>query len=176
MNYQYHYDELIRVRGLKKKPSGYSERHHVVPKWMGGTDDDHNMIYLTFKDHVFAHWLLWKIYRDKSSAYSYYMMMKRKKSNPNPTIEQFAQTNKGRKQSPEEVERRISKIRGKPKPDGFGDALSKKLKNKHHLAKAVVINGVEYKSARQAGEILGISHRTVGRMVKRGEAFYTGKE
>lgn len=36
----------------------------------------------------------------------------------------------GRKQSPETIEKRCQKLRGKPKPDGFGEKLSKARKGK----------------------------------------------
>jgi hypothetical protein len=167
----HYYDELIRTRGSQDKPEGYSERHHIVPKWLGGTDDDTNLVYLSFKDHVFAHWLLWRIHRDKPSAYSYYMMSKRKKANPNPTVEQFAQTNKGRVMSQASKDKISLTFKGKKKPEGFGDNLSRLLNEKHHLSSAVQIDGVTYSSNRKAAAILGISHRTVGRMIKRGDAF-----
>ena len=163
--YKDYYDELILLRGSKDKPKGYSERHHVIPKWMGGTNNKNNLIYLSFKDHVFAHWLLWKQFRDKPSAYSYYMMMKRKKVNPNPTVQQFAQTNKGRKLTQPHKDK-IGLSCSKPKPEGFG-----KHYNAAHLRKSVSVRGVLYESNRSAGRALGVCHRTIKRMIDRGEAF-----
>ena len=37
-------------------------RHHIIPKHMGGTDDDDNIIYLTPKEHAQAHLLLYEKY------------------------------------------------------------------------------------------------------------------
>jgi hypothetical protein len=60
MNYQFHYDELIRKRGRKVKPTGiYTEGHHIIPRSMGGTDESNNITYLTAREHFIAHWLLW---------------------------------------------------------------------------------------------------------------------
>ena len=36
----------------------YSERHHIIPRCLGGTDDENNLIYLTYREHFIAHKLL----------------------------------------------------------------------------------------------------------------------
>lgn len=36
----------------------YSERHHVIPRCLGGSDDEDNLIYLTYREHFIAHKLL----------------------------------------------------------------------------------------------------------------------
>lgn len=36
------------------------EKHHIIPKHMGGTDDESNLILLTVAEHVQAHYLLAK--------------------------------------------------------------------------------------------------------------------
>jgi hypothetical protein len=41
---------------------GYSEKHHIIPKSMGGTDARSNLIALTPRQHFVAHWMLWKAY------------------------------------------------------------------------------------------------------------------
>lgn len=60
MNYKAHYDLLIAKRGKTEKPEGYSERHHIVPKSLGGSDEASNLVYLTAKEHFVAHMLLAK--------------------------------------------------------------------------------------------------------------------
>lgn len=37
---------------------GYKERHHIIPKSLGGTDDEFNLVYLTAKEHYIVHLLL----------------------------------------------------------------------------------------------------------------------
>lgn len=47
-------------------------RHHIIPKHMGGVDDDSNYTYLSIREHYIAHWLLWKIngnYEDLCASY-----------------------------------------------------------------------------------------------------------
>ena len=60
MNYQAHYDRLVQ-RARERVLDGYVERHHVLPKCMGGTDDTENIVQLTAAEHFVAHQLLCKM-------------------------------------------------------------------------------------------------------------------
>lgn len=61
MNYEKIYKSLIDKR-RNNKPKEYSEKHHIVPRCLGGTDDSENLIYLTAREHYLAHYMLCKIY------------------------------------------------------------------------------------------------------------------
>jgi hypothetical protein len=39
-------------------------KHHILPKHSGGTDEDSNFTYLNVRQHIIAHFLLWKIHRN----------------------------------------------------------------------------------------------------------------
>ena len=69
--YKNTYKNLIdsrKYRGLNKKNlSGYYEKHHIIPKCLGGTNKSDNLVLLTFREHVLAHQLLLKIYPDNKS-------------------------------------------------------------------------------------------------------------
>ncbi len=58
------YDQLIekaKLRGLDKKVlDGYFEKHHILPKSLGGGDEPYNLVLLTAREHFIAHLLLWK--------------------------------------------------------------------------------------------------------------------
>jgi hypothetical protein len=43
---------------------GYCEKHHIIPKCMGGTDDIENLVLLPARAHIIAHELLMKSYPD----------------------------------------------------------------------------------------------------------------
>jgi hypothetical protein len=68
MNYEKIYNQIIqRAKDeVRKKVKGgvYYEGHHIIPKCMGGTNDDNNLVYLTAKEHYMAHRLLCEIYPD----------------------------------------------------------------------------------------------------------------
>lgn len=61
MNWQKHYDALIsRARG--RMLEGYSEKHHVMPRCLGGDDSMTNLVRLTPEEHFVAHQLLVKLH------------------------------------------------------------------------------------------------------------------
>jgi hypothetical protein len=62
VNYQRHYDALIQKALNRSKPEGYTEKHHIVPRSMGGSDDATNLVILTAREHCVAHILLAKIH------------------------------------------------------------------------------------------------------------------
>src|SRR5688572_25131813 len=61
MDYSRVYQEFIAAR-RKAAPVGYSERHHIVPRALGGSDETGNLVDLSPEDHYFAHLLLAKIH------------------------------------------------------------------------------------------------------------------
>lgn len=61
MNYQRIYDSIIR-RGQERKLEGYSEKHHIIPRCLEGSDEITNLVSLTPEEHYLCHLLLVKIY------------------------------------------------------------------------------------------------------------------
>lgn len=42
----------------------YYEKHHIIPKSLGGTNEKDNLVLLTAKEHLLVHWLLCKMFGD----------------------------------------------------------------------------------------------------------------
>jgi hypothetical protein len=77
MNYVDVYDSIINYR-KNNEPEGYYENHHIVPRCLGGSDDDSNLVKLTLREHFVVHKLLYKIYpEEKGICYAYWMMCNR---------------------------------------------------------------------------------------------------
>lgn len=57
--YRRWYTQLMR-RATNRQLAGYYERHHILPRAMGGTNDHANLVQLTYREHFLAHWLLTK--------------------------------------------------------------------------------------------------------------------
>jgi len=73
MDYKWHYDRLMETRKERILVSSeYYERHHIIPKSMGGNDKNDNLIYLTPREHFIAHWLLWRIHQNREMALAFY--------------------------------------------------------------------------------------------------------
>lgn len=65
MNYQKIYDAFIANRRVTEHIAellGYSEKHHILPRSLGGGNEPSNLIRLTVRDHYFAHCCLAKIH------------------------------------------------------------------------------------------------------------------
>lgn len=61
MDYHRIYREFIADRKQRQaEVSGYSEKHHIVPRSLGGSNSPDNIVRLTAGDHFFAHLLLAK--------------------------------------------------------------------------------------------------------------------
>jgi hypothetical protein len=59
MDYEKIYNQLIeRARNRKPEKYGYYERHHIIPKCLGGSNNKNNLVKLTYREHFIAHWLL----------------------------------------------------------------------------------------------------------------------
>ena len=77
MDYRKHYDLLMDKARLSRRAKGlgeYYERHHIIPKSEGGTDDDDNLVLLTAREHFVAHFLLWMESPTESAARSFWFM------------------------------------------------------------------------------------------------------
>ena len=61
MNYERIYTQLID-RARTRTLLGYKERHHIIPRCIGGNNDALNLVDLTAREHFIAHKLLCEIY------------------------------------------------------------------------------------------------------------------
>jgi hypothetical protein len=62
MNYQKIYNNIINNRKLTPYV-GYTEIHHILPRALDGTDEAHNLVKLSAREHFICHYLLTKIYK-----------------------------------------------------------------------------------------------------------------
>lgn len=79
MNCQTIYDSLI-LRAITEKnhrehikdtsDSLIYETHHILPRSLGGNDNKDNLVLLTLREHFIAHWLLYRIYKEKAKSKS----------------------------------------------------------------------------------------------------------
>ena len=101
MNYEKIYKTLVSVpyNGNEK-----TEIHHIIPRCLGGTDDEDNLVKLSIKQHCFAHKLLVKIYPNNKSLINAANMMSahniiwiREKHAESMKGNNYGTANKGRK-------------------------------------------------------------------------------
>ncbi len=74
LHYKNRYDNFIKSRALRIIPyDAYTEKHHIIPTSMGGTNDKCNIITLTAREHFIVHYMLAKAYGE-SMYYAFWMM------------------------------------------------------------------------------------------------------
>lgn len=134
MNYHRIYDELILNALNRSEVSGYTERHHIVMKSMGGTDDPDNLVILTAREHYIAHWLLHKIHRNKYTGGAWASMTSNKSGNRyvsrtwSIAREAGINAHKGSKRSPETCRRISEAALGRKASKETRDKMSARMK------------------------------------------------
>jgi hypothetical protein len=61
MDYKRIYNQIID-HAKTRQLEGYKEKHHIVPKCLGGSNDKSNLVELTAREHFICHILLCEIY------------------------------------------------------------------------------------------------------------------
>jgi len=59
----------------------YTERHHIIPRSLNGTDEKHNLVDLTAREHFICHWLLTKMHTGKARSKMIYALNGMKRTN-----------------------------------------------------------------------------------------------
>lgn len=124
MNYQRIYNQIIE-RAQKRQLEGYVEKHHLVPRCLGGSDDKENLVELTAREHFLCHQLLCEIYPDSEKLkYALYLMNIGKQKNKNANYQISSRTYERLKKEHSLL------ITGKPKDQKTKNKISKALKGK----------------------------------------------
>lgn len=80
MNYQRIYESIIS-NAKTKTYYEYSEKHHIIPRCLGGNNNPDNIISLSYREHFLCHWLLCKIYpENKKLKAAFGAMLTRQKN------------------------------------------------------------------------------------------------
>ncbi len=184
--------ELNNKRILKK---GEYEKHHIIPKSLGGSNSKSNLIKLTFREHYIAHVMLFYTYLNISmTAAINYMTNRKNLKNYNSKIykkckedaikklSEYKKSNstKGQKVHSEEFKNKMSNLmKGKNNPffnknhtEETKNLLSEKSKeqfrnNIPNCSKVVSINGIVYANLTEVlnSKLFNISKSTIRRRI-----------
>lgn len=184
MDFQNIYNKICK-RGQERVLNSYTEKHHIIPKCMGGDNNKSNITHLTPKEHFLCHQLLCEIYPDNHKLlYALWLMsigkQKYKESNykmSSRTYEKlrlkFIAKTIGTKK-PNSGPRKVTwgdkignSLKGKPKPKGFGEKITKartgiRVNNKpviQYDKKGYYIK--EWESQSDAGKVLDIHYGSI---------------
>lgn len=64
----------ITSNAKQRITEGYTERHHIVPQSLGGSDDKENLVELTAREHFICHWLLIKMTESENRSKMLYAL------------------------------------------------------------------------------------------------------
>jgi 5-methylcytosine-specific restriction endonuclease McrA len=131
----------ITEKAKARTIDGYTEKHHIIPRSLGGSDNADNLVRLTAREHFVCHWLLTKMHlgeaRGKMINALYLMQGKNKYQDRyinSKVYEKLRQEysqyisnlNKGRIQPPEEKAKQITAITGRKRAP-FSDEWRAKM-------------------------------------------------
>lgn len=142
MNYLNIYENLITTRKQMIRENLYLEKHHIIPRCLGGRDDKENLVKLTPREHFIAHILLSKMYKDNKALLNAIIIMKAGRGD-NVYVNsrlyviariKYGESIKGVPKSEETKQKlreaNLGKGKGIPKEKGFGEKISKAIKGK----------------------------------------------
>ena len=193
----------IITRAKNRQLASYSEKHHIIPKSLGGSNDKDNLVQLTPKEHFVCHILLVKmlagIQRGKMLQALWYMSNKKSTTKHIPNARFYERL---RKEYSAHRKTQSSPMRGKQHTAETKKLISERTKNTHRgqvawntgltketdkrvaqmyknrkscstwktnfkntpkresnqlksVVKPVIINGIDYFSAKEACKMLG---------------------
>lgn len=73
MNYIKIYHDIVE-NAKTRKTADYVEKHHIIPKCLGGSNEKENLVELTAREHFICHWLLAKHHNTKQLWNAFSMM------------------------------------------------------------------------------------------------------
>lgn len=157
------YFNIIAKASLQVNDNIYREKHHIVPKSIGGSNDESNLVKLTPKEHYVCHLLLTKMiegpYRHKM-WYAHYMMMRGiKRHKPSARMYQLARRNMilankerpgpnlGKKMSDEQKAKISTALKGKntsPKSEDHKQKMRRPKSEEHKQKLSAARKGKTY--------------------------------
>jgi len=191
MNYQNVYNLIVK-KAKNRVLEGYTETHHIIPKCLGGEDTEDNLVKLTAKEHFMCHKLLCEIYPEETKLwYALWLMaIGKQKTKIHPYkigsreyetlrlrfIDKVKDTPKpeGFNQGREITwGTKIGKaLKGKSKPKGFGEKVSKSnkgiIRNNKKICQYDLEGNLiqEWESGREAWRQLGIHYGSISSCCK----------
>lgn len=153
-----------------RHPIGYTERHHIIPASLGGSDDTENKVRLTAREHFVVHKLLVKMTTGKEKskmAYAFccfFLGSYKNKGRSEITFsardyekkrkllaEAVSEIHKGKKVSPETIQKMTSSRRknNKPFPEATRQTHRDALKKRWSENREEIMKSLQSESSRK---------------------------
>lgn len=139
MNYKNTYNQIIENCKINPSMNIYTEQHHIIPRCLGGSDLENNLVTVSTKEHYLLHHLLVKIYPENKSISRAFKMLRNRlhidrNSNPYSCIRkcEYSEINTpryGKSLSKETKQKMSESLKGERHPM-YGKHLSEEHKRK----------------------------------------------
>lgn len=125
------YYNIISRASLRVNHHGYVEKHHIIPRSLGGTNNQSNLVKLTAREHFICHLLLPKMLEGsqrRSMWYASYLMIRGiRKKHYSPTSRSYQLARKNMIKANKE---RPGPMLGKTMPEETRSKISNTLKGR----------------------------------------------
>lgn len=91
---------------------GYFEKHHIVPRCLGGSNDSSNLVKMTPRQHFIAHLILSKMFEGANRSKMHF------------AVWNMVNRDNGVRTNSRTYEKLRKNLKGKPKPKGFAEKIS----------------------------------------------------
>lgn len=138
MKYLKIYNEIIE-RAKNREVDGYVEKHHIIPKCIGGDNKKDNIVSLTPKEHYICHRLLCEIYPNETKLKYAFWRMCNVANNEYQNRNYVVSANVYSRIKNEVSELMSKKVKNYSKETRklIGEKISKKLKGRPSIKKGV---------------------------------------
>ena len=146
MDYQKIYYSIIE-KAKTRVLTEYFEEHHIIPKSLGGNNSKENKATLTAREHFICHWLLWRFSKGKDKI---------KMGHAFGMMRYHSSTNRYYTSIGYDIARKAHSVSASLQHKGkiLSDKEMKRMKENNPNAREIQINGVKYKSRKEAWESL----------------------
>jgi hypothetical protein len=154
----------IVARAKARSIDGYKERHHIIPRCLGGDDSTNNLVDLTAREHLFCHRLLVKMTQGSSKGKLSFAVLLMAKEKANSRI--YSKVKENARQYAVEINKgklpitngEITKFlfKNQEMPSGFTygwDEEYKKRKKGNNKGKIYITDGVNCRTLLKDDEI-----------------------
>lgn len=182
------YNNIIN-RAKARVLDGYSEKHHIIPKCLGGTDRKENLVRLTAREHFICHRLLVKMVEGKAvfqmiKAVHIMTMQNKSQFRYKVTSRIFERIKidaaramsvltKGKPKHSEETKKKMS-VNAKGKSSQFKGKThsesSKKLLAESHSKPCISPSGERFNSTKEAGSAYNMTGVAIRGHIQRGKS------
>ena len=126
--YSHKYYTIIEKAKKRTDLEGYSEKHHILPKSLGGTNDEVNLVKLTAREHFICHLLLIRMVEGLAKAKMVYAAWQLSRPTKNKVLNV---TNRVY----ERLKKELSEAYTGKKRDPFSDQARKNMSEAHKGSK-----------------------------------------